>query len=73
VQFCKGQRKDEVTAEHLRRFARKEGIVLVGKAQEDTPVFRTERRRNPKTRSAVSVDRARQRAGLPLLHLRGRS
>src|ERR1700745_3774060 len=49
VQFCKGQRKDEVMAEHLRRFAHEEGIVFVGKAQENTPVFRTERRRNPKT------------------------
>jgi hypothetical protein len=49
VQFCKGQRKDTVMAEHLRRFARQEGIVFVGKAQENTPVFRTERRRNPRT------------------------
>jgi hypothetical protein len=49
VQFCKGQRKDDVMAEHLRRFADKEGIVFVGKAQENTPVFRTERRRNPRT------------------------
>src|SRR5215813_6102828 len=49
VQFCKGQRKDAVMAEHLRRFAHDEGIVFVGKAQENTPVFRTERRRNPKT------------------------
>jgi hypothetical protein len=49
VQFCKGQRKDEVMAEHLRRFTAEEGIVFVGKAQENTPVFRTERRRNPRT------------------------
>ena len=49
VQFCKGQRKDAVMAEHLRRFAAEEGVVFVGKAQENTPVFRTERRRNPKT------------------------
>src|SRR5215470_4873331 len=49
VQFCKGQRKDKVMAEHLRHFAHEEGIVFVGKAQENTPVFRTERRRNPRT------------------------
>jgi hypothetical protein len=49
VQFSKGQRKDAVMAEHLRRFVAEEGIVFVGKAQENTPVFRTERRRNPKT------------------------
>jgi hypothetical protein len=49
VQFCKGQRKDAVMAEHLRHFAREEGIVFIGKAQENTPVFRTERRRSPTT------------------------
>src|SRR5262245_13079859 len=49
VQFEKGQRKDTVMAEHLRRFAGEEGVVFVGKAQENTPVFRTERRRSPKT------------------------
>src|SRR5882762_7688053 len=46
VQFEKGQRKDAVMAEHLRRFAHEEGVVFVGKAQENTPVFRTERRRS---------------------------
>ena len=49
VQFSKGQRKDTVMAEHLRSFTREEGIVFVGKAQENTPVFRTERRRSPTT------------------------
>jgi len=33
VPFCKGQRKDDVMAEHLRRFKRQEGIVFVGKAR----------------------------------------
>ncbi len=49
VPFAKGQRKDDVMAEHLRRFSRDEGVVFVGKAQENTPVFRTERRRSPRT------------------------
>jgi hypothetical protein len=49
VQFCPGQRKDAVMTEHLRHFAREEGVVFVGKAQENTPVFRTERRRSPTT------------------------
>jgi hypothetical protein len=49
VQFRKGQRKDEVMAEHLGKFGKEEGVVLVGKAQEKTPVFRTEKRRNPRT------------------------
>lgn len=49
VQFCPGQRKDAVMAAHLRRFDREEGVVFVGKAQEKTPVFGTERRRSPRT------------------------
>jgi hypothetical protein len=49
VQFRKGQRKDEVMAEHLAKFGKEEGVVFVGKAQEKTPVFRTEKRRSPKT------------------------
>src|SRR5258708_26931661 len=49
VQFRKGQRKDDVMKEYLRKFDKEEGIVFIGKAQEKAPVFRTERRRNPKT------------------------
>jgi hypothetical protein len=47
--FSKGQRKDDVAKEYHARFDGKEGIVLVGKAQEKTSVFRTEKRRNPDT------------------------
>ena len=49
VQFRKGQRKDDVMAEHLARFDKSEGVVMLGKAQEKTPVFRTQKRRNPQT------------------------
>jgi hypothetical protein len=49
VQFHKGQRKDDVMKEHLRKFGKGEGVMFIGKAQEKTPVFRTEKRRNPKT------------------------
>jgi len=49
VQFRKGRRKDQVMAEHLRHFRHDEGVVFVGKAQEKTTVFRTEKRRSPKT------------------------
>jgi hypothetical protein len=49
VQFRKGERKDAVMAEHLRRFAGEEGVLFVGKAQEKTPVFRTEKRLSPTT------------------------
>ena len=49
ITFTKGQRKDDVTQEYRSRFSGTEGIVVVGKAQEKTPVFRTEKRRNPQT------------------------
>src|SRR6516225_6283179 len=49
ITFTKGQRKDDVTQEYRSRFGGIEGIVVVGKAQEKTPVFRTEKRRNPRT------------------------
>ncbi len=49
VQFRRGQRKDAVMTEHLRHFRHDEGVVFVGKAQEKTPVFRTEKRRSPTT------------------------
>src|SRR5215813_10983853 len=41
--FTKAQRKDDVAAEHLARFRGSEGVLFVGKAQEKTPVFRTEK------------------------------
>jgi hypothetical protein len=47
--FRKGQRKDDVAAEQRKKFHKTEGVVFIGKAQEKTPVFRTERRRNEKT------------------------
>lgn len=49
VHFGKGQRKDDVTQEHLRKFKKTEGILYVGRAQERASVFRTEKRRNPVT------------------------
>ena len=49
IAFRKGQRKDDVAAEQRKKFQKTEGVVFIGKAQEKTPVFRTERRRNEKT------------------------
>jgi hypothetical protein len=46
VDFTKGQRKDDVMHEHLARFDRQEGVLFIGRAQEKTSVFRTERRRD---------------------------
>ena len=53
VQFRKGQRKDDVMADRLRKFDAEEGIVFIGKAQEKAPVFRTEKRRNPARARAI--------------------
>lgn len=47
--FARDQRKDDVTARFLADFDQEEGVLFVGKAQEKTPVFRTEKRRNPET------------------------
>src|SRR5438874_13776912 len=47
VQFRKGQRKDDVAAEHRARFQGTEGVLFLGKAQEKVNVFRTEKRTAP--------------------------
>ena len=49
VTFEKGQRKDDVAAAYRKKFAADEGVLFIGKAQEKTSVFRTERRRNEQT------------------------
>jgi hypothetical protein len=46
IDFVKGQRKDDVAHEYLARFDGSEGVLFVGRAQEKTRVFRTEKRRN---------------------------
>ena len=46
VDFAKGQRKDGVMHEQLARFTGTEGVLFVGRAQEKTKLFRTERRRD---------------------------
>jgi len=47
--FAKGQRKEDVALEYRAKSQGREGILFVGKAQEKTPVFRTEKRTNPRT------------------------
>src|SRR5262245_56773569 len=54
VIFEKGQRKEELAAEYRSRFRGEEGLLFIGKAQEKSPVFRTERRRNPTTGASYS-------------------
>ena len=46
VDFGKGERKDDVMHEHLARFTGEEGVLFIGRAQEKTHLFRTERRRD---------------------------
>lgn len=49
VDFVKGQRKDDIMHAHLAAFTaagRTEGVLFIGRAQEKTGLFRTERRRN---------------------------
>ena len=52
VDFRVGQRKDDVAHEFLADFEGSEGVLFVGRAQEKTGVFRTEKRRNPITGAA---------------------
>jgi hypothetical protein len=49
VDFKPGQRKDDVAQEYLAAFDGTEGVLFVGRAQEKTAVFRTEKRHNPVT------------------------
>ncbi len=54
VDFARGQRKDDVMHEHLAAFqaaGRTEGVVFIGRAQEKTPLFRTEKRRDHEGKS----------------------
>jgi hypothetical protein len=46
VDFAKGQRKDDVAHEYLAKFTGTEGVLFIGRAQEKTRLFRTEKRRD---------------------------
>lgn len=49
VHFAKGQRKDDITGQFLTRFTEEEGVLYVGRAQEKSGVWRTQRRYNRAT------------------------
>ena len=51
VDFVKGQRKDDVAHEYLAGFDGDEGVLFIGRAQEKTAVFRTEKRHGDDGRS----------------------
>jgi hypothetical protein len=46
VNFAKGQRKDDVAHQYLASFTGSEGVLFIGRAQEKTKLFRTEKRRD---------------------------
>ena len=46
ITFEKGQRKDDLAQRYLAAFTGDEGVLFIGKAQEKTSVFRTEKRRD---------------------------
>src|SRR5262250_2796916 len=50
ITFEKGQRKDDFAKQQRKDFRHREGVVFIGKAQEKCAVYRTEKRRNPKTK-----------------------
>ena len=39
VQFRKGERKDDIAAEYIRKFKQEEGVLFIGNAQEKTRAF----------------------------------
>ena len=49
LSFVKGQRKDDLAAPYRAAFTGRDGVLFVGRAQEKTSVFRTEKRTNPTT------------------------
>ena len=49
ITFPRDRRKEDVAAAYRADFPDEEGVVLVGRAQEKTPVFRTAKRRNPRS------------------------
>jgi hypothetical protein len=58
VDFAKGERKDDVMHAHLVGFDRDEGVLFIGRAQEKTGLFRTEKRRNAEGRAYPWIVRA---------------
>lgn len=49
ITFRKGERKEDIVLPYRHLAKGREQVLVVGKAQEKTPVFRTEKRRNPET------------------------
>lgn len=58
VRFERRQRKDDIVQEHRREFQRRQGVVLIGVAQEKALSFKATKQRTPG--GAVSFDFSRQ-------------
>jgi hypothetical protein len=58
IRFESGQRKDDVLAPYRQRFAKREGVVLIGVAQEKMRSFKAFKRRSPQ--GGVTFDFSRQ-------------
>ncbi len=58
IAFERGQRKDDVVAEHRARRSIDDGVVVIGVAQEKMRAFKAQKRRGPG--KAVSFDFSRQ-------------
>lgn len=55
VEFAKHERKDDVAQRHLAKFKGREGVLFIGRAQEKSRVFRTERRHNAQTHASYAA------------------
>ena len=58
IAFERGQRKDDVVAEHRARRSMDDGVVVIGVAQEKMRAFKAQKRRGPG--KALSFDFSRQ-------------
>jgi hypothetical protein len=58
IAFERGQRKDDVVAEHRARRPMDDGVVVIGVAQEKMRAFKAQKRRGPG--KAISFDFSRQ-------------
>lgn len=75
--FRKGERKENIVLPYRLAAKGRERVLAVGKAQEKTPVFRTERRRNPETgavypwivKTTAMVTRVLPEGVVPSLHV----
>jgi hypothetical protein len=58
VEFKPGERKDDIVARYRARFTRREGVVVLGTAQEKMSAFKAHKRRTPT--GGVTFDFSRQ-------------